>query len=110
MASASLYDQAREVERQAGAILSAFDVSELPAVQRDVTAALKHQLIDARLAVREYEYAQTRAEQLVAAKEAQLFLRQAGESIVKISQYGLFGAVDVAQLSARIDLIISQIT
>lgn len=109
MAGDSLFEQVKQLERQIGGILSAYDVAELPTVQRDLAAALKNQLIDARLSVRDYEYAGTRIDQLAAAKEAKDFFRQVQDTIVKVSQFGLFGAVDVAQLSARIELIISQL-
>ena len=110
MADNSLLGQAKELERQVGGVLSAYDIEELPQQQRDLAAALRNQLIDARLSVRDYEYAETHADQLTAAKESKDFFRQVNDTIVKTSQFGMFGAVDVAQLTARIDHIISQLT
>ncbi|HEX9153794.1 MAG TPA: hypothetical protein VF809_03160 [Candidatus Saccharimonadales bacterium] len=109
MAYISLYDETKELERQAGSILSAFDVNELPQRERELVTVLKNQLADARLDARDYEYAQTRVEQLGAVKEARAHLATLQETIVKASEYNLFGAVDVAQLSARIQQIISRL-
>jgi hypothetical protein len=107
VASKSLYDQAKELESQIGSILSFYDISELPMQQKDLVTVLKHQLIDARLDARDYEYAETRAEQLLHAKEGKQRLKELSQSILKASEYNLFGAVDVAQISARIEQLIS---
>jgi hypothetical protein len=107
VASISLYNQAKELESQISIILSSFDVGELPMQQRDLVTKLKHQLVDAKLDTRDYEYAETRAEQLEHAKAGKKRLRGLLQSILKASEYNLFGAVDVAQLSARIEQLIS---
>jgi hypothetical protein len=105
----SLLSQAKELERQIGSILSAYDITELPIRERELASALKHQLIDARLGTQEYEYAQTREQQVRAAKEAKGHLEELRKTIVKASEYNLFGAVDVALASARIEQIISRL-
>jgi len=108
MGSISIFQQAKELETQVGKQLSAYDLADLPREQRDRIIQLKNTLIDARLDARDYEYAQTRADQLQAAKEARLRLEQAQAAIVKTSEYGLFSAVDVAQLSANIQQLIAR--
>ncbi len=107
MASISLYEQARELERQIIGILSYFDVNELPMGQRELVTQLKHQLVDARLDARDYEYAQTRAEQLLAAKQGKRRMAEVQKGLLRASEHNMFGAVDVAQLSARIEQLIS---
>jgi hypothetical protein len=107
VASTSLYNQAKELELQISSILSSYDVGELPMQQKDLVTKLKHQLVDARLDARDYEYAETRAEQLKHAKEGKKRLKELSQSLLKASEYNLFGAVDVAQLSARIEQLIS---
>lgn len=107
MASISLFDQAKSLELQIGGILSAYDPADMPARERDLVANLKHLLIDARLDARDYEYAQTRAEQLQVVKEAKKRLEQLQQSIVKASEYNIFSPVDVAVLSARVEQLIS---
>lgn len=109
MADQSIYQQARELETQVGAILSAYDVSELPVNERNLVSKLKNGLVDARLDTRDYEYAQTRSEQLRAAKDGRKRFEQLRRLIVRASEYNLFGAVDVAQLSAGIEQITSHL-
>jgi hypothetical protein len=107
VASNSLHDQAKALESQIGTILSFYDVSELPMQQKDLVTNLKHQLVDIRLDARDYEYAQTRAEQLQHAKEGKQRLRQLQQSLLKASEYNMFGPVDVAHISAGIEQLIS---
>lgn len=109
MAVQSLSQQARELEAQVGNILSLYDISELQNSEKQLVNTIKHQLIDCRLDTREYEYAETRAEQLHAANEGKKRFEQLRQNIVKASEHNLFGAVDVAQLSARIEQIISHL-
>lgn len=110
MASTSLTDQAREVGIQITSILSRHDLSELPQEQKQLVNSLSRDVVDARLDVRDYEYAETRAEQLHSAKEARMRLEHLQKTILKVSEQGIFGAVDVAQLSARIQQLIAQLT
>ncbi|HYH75706.1 MAG TPA: hypothetical protein VD735_07165 [Candidatus Saccharimonadales bacterium] len=108
MASISIFQETKELETEVGRILSAYDLADMPREQGNLVTSLKHLLIDARLDARDYEYAQTRADQLQTATEGRQRLGQAQAAIVKISEYGLFGAVDVAQLSATIQHIMSR--
>jgi hypothetical protein len=105
----SLFQQARELETQVGNILSMYDISDLPNSEKQLVNTIKHQLIDGRLDTRQYEYAQTRNEQLQAAREGKRHYDQLRQNIVKASEYNLFGAVDVAQLSARIEQLTSHL-
>lgn len=106
MAEVSLFEQAIALERQVRNILSNYDVADLPQREKELVRNLTNQLVDARLDARGYEYAETRAEQLATAKEARQRLEQLQQAILKASEYNLFGAVDIAQLSARIQQII----
>jgi len=89
--------------------LTAFDVETLSFEEKELVRALKLQLSDARLDVRDYEYAQTRAEQQHAASEGRQRLEQLQQPILKASEYNLLGAIDVAQLSALTQHIISEL-
>lgn len=102
---ASVFQQAKDLEAQVGGILSAYDVEDLPMRQKELVIQLKHQLIDARIDARDYEYAETREEQLHIAKEARERLTLLKQTILKASEHNVFSAVDIAQLSARIEQI-----
>ncbi|HEY5667686.1 MAG TPA: hypothetical protein VIR03_00815 [Candidatus Saccharimonadales bacterium] len=104
----SLFQQARELETLTNKLLASHDLSELPHSEKLLVNDIKHQLIDGRLDTREYEYAQTRAEQLHAAREGKARYELLRQNIVKASEFNLFGSIDVAQLSVYIEQIISQ--
>lgn len=108
MASISLLTQAKELETQINGIMSSFDVTDLPAKQRELVAQLKHQLVDVRLDARDYEYAQTRAEQSQAAVAGRKRLAELHKGVLKASEHNMFGAVDTAQISARIEQLMSE--
>lgn len=110
MAHISLTQRVKELELQIGTVLATRDLDNLEPTVRDACRALKHQATDARLAVREYEYADTRATQLAAAKEGRHYLSIVQERIVKLSEYDIFSAVTVAQLSAHIESIATELS
>jgi hypothetical protein len=109
VAGISLLQQAKELENQLGGILSFIDTDTLPAAERAIVGTIKHQAIDARLEVRDYEYAERRAEQRQSAAAAKKYLEKLQADIVKASESNLFGAADVALLSAHIQHIISEL-
>lgn len=63
---------------------------------------LKRDLTDARLDIRDYELAETKAEQLRLGEDASKRLTSVQQGILAASQYNVFSAVEVAQLSAQI--------
>lgn len=110
MEDTSLTGQATAFNRSITSILSALDLDALPAPERSIAEAIKRQAADARLDVRDYEYADTRAEQLERATIARARLEHIQADIVKASEYNMFSAIDVAQLSATIQHIITQVS
>lgn len=65
---------------------------------------LRNVLIDARLEVQDYELAETRDSQLRNAKKAKKYL-QVIKSTITDSELNVFGAVDVAHLTAQVEQI-----
>jgi hypothetical protein len=94
-------EQARELQRQIGALLSRFDIDAEPAGPREQLTWLKRAAADLRLDVRDFFGAQTRAEQERLGNEAVDRLKQLEKLIAKLSEQGYVGAADVAQLSAH---------
>lgn len=109
MENKSLFEHAKDFDAQIRGIVSHFDLDLLSHEMRKLVADIKRLAADARLDVRDYEYAQTRAEQLDAATEARERLEQLHANLLTASEHNLFGAVDVAQLSALIHYIISEL-
>jgi hypothetical protein len=85
--------------------LSAIDIYDVPAAERKVITALKHETVDARLDIRDYELSETREEQLDNAKEAKSRLQRLHKHILAASEYNVFSAIDVAQMSATLEQI-----
>ncbi|HEX7368148.1 MAG TPA: hypothetical protein VF261_00645 [Candidatus Saccharimonadales bacterium] len=85
--------------------LGALDVFSLPAPECKVVQALKNELVDTRLDIRDYELSETREEQLKKARDAKRRLEHVRALILAASEYNVFGAADVAQLAAWVEHI-----
>lgn len=109
MADSSPYEQAKELVRQLNSILSAMDIDDLPREERNLAIDIKQLFDHVRLGARDYDYADTRYEQEQSAVETKQYLEQLQAKVLKASEYDLFGAVDVAHASARIQYIISKL-
>ncbi len=73
--------------------------------EQKAVARLSNDLTDARLDIRDYEMSDTRAEQLRHSKQAVARLEKVRKAILALSEYNVFTAVDVAQLSAQLEQI-----
>lgn len=102
----SLYLLAKRLTTDVTRVIARTDVAELEPQQRQLVQRLKGNLADARLDARDYEYAETREQQMRHAHEGRQRLSQARQDILVASGYGLFSAIEVASLSAQIDRII----
>lgn len=105
----SPFQRVKELDAQVRSVLSRLDADFLPAVERELVATIKRQADDARLDLRDYGMAETAADQKRYAKEAHERLETLQKNIVKASEYNLFSAIDVAQISADIQQIISDL-
>ena len=103
----SPFGLAKNIGAQIAHLLSTYDVDSLPLEQREAVRLLKNQAADMRLDIRDYGMAETRAQQQQLAKEVTERLEQLQATILKISEYNLVSAVDVAQLSAQLQQLIS---
>lgn len=97
----------RGLSAQLSSILSPIDVHALPMATQKIVLPIRQQIIDAKLEVRDYDLAQTRAEQITYARAGKERLEHLSQSILAASSYDIFSAADVAQLSARIQQVIS---
>jgi len=96
----------KNLETQLNGLLAAIDLYALPVGERKLVTVLRREVTDARLDIRDYELSETRAEQLDNAKQAKERLERMRKTILAISEYNIFSAVDVAQLTAQLDQII----
>jgi len=100
---------ARQLEIDVMRILAAVDVTALDVKAAKLVAEIKQQVVDARLDIRDWEMSETRQEQLQNERIASKRLEDLRRDILAASEYNIFSAVDVAQLTARIDSIAEQL-
>ena len=103
MPTISTYTLAKRLDGEITRIIAAARAAGLfeGQAQQD-TKLLKRDLTDARLDIRDYELAETKAEQLQLGKDARQRLASVQQGILAASQYNVFSAIEVAQLSAQI--------
>ncbi|MGH7240954.1 MAG: hypothetical protein ACREGB_01515 [Candidatus Saccharimonadales bacterium] len=101
--------QIKSLETQLRAVVSKYDIADLNKDERAVVTTLKHDLIDARLDIRDYELSETRAEQIAQGIESVKRLEQIRGHILAGSEYNMFSGVDVAQFSAQLEQIIEEL-
>jgi hypothetical protein len=99
----------KQVDTQISNILRGFDLRKLSSKERDIIAKLQQNLVDSRIYTNDYELSESREEQLDNAKKAKEWLEQARKNILAASEFNIFGAIDVAHLSAVLDQIISEL-
>ena len=97
----------RQLDRRVKACLRELTLDTLTRDEKASVVACKKALGVLRLDIRDYEYAETRAEQLKWAKIAQNNLRALEHYILALGAH--FGAADVAEMSAHIDLLKSKV-
>ncbi|HET9721787.1 MAG TPA: hypothetical protein VFP32_02040 [Candidatus Saccharimonadales bacterium] len=90
-------------------VLRRTDQAKLPLKYREALAQLGQNLLDIRIYVNAYEFSEDRQEQLDNAKTAKKWLTKARQYILKASEADIFGAIEVAHLSARIDQLIGEL-
>jgi hypothetical protein len=101
----SLAGLMRRVELAVMQRFSGVDLADTPKDERLVIETIKRTVPEAKLDLRDYELAETRAEQLQKRGEALERLRQLRQQILQASEHGLFGAADVAQITATLEQI-----
>ncbi len=110
MQSKTLHDQVKDVARRVKSTLSGLDVSAMPKIERSAVEELHRLIEDLRLDVQDYEYADTRIHQLEKAAQARDRAKNVQVLLLKVSGFGLIGAADLAEISARIENINLHIT
>jgi len=105
----SVYEDAKKLEVSIGGIIAPIDTQGIGRAQQRILAQMQRLLTDARLDVRDYEYADTKVEQLQMAGEARKRFEQLNHDLIACSEYNIFSAVDVALYSARIQHIIARL-
>lgn len=103
----TVFDQIKRLEMHVLNVFSAVDTNTLERHEQKLVMTIKRQLADSKLDLRDYEYAETKAEQTKLAKEAGKGLEKVRIHILAASEHNLFSAIDVALLTSQIDGIIT---
>lgn len=94
---------------QISAILTALDIDLIGRETGKIIAQIKLLAADVRLDVRDFEMAENRVEMEQNASSATRRIDELRALILKASEHGIFGAVDVAQISAHLDEIAAEL-
>lgn len=101
----TLLDQTKDAANYIRRLLRVIDTHALPREQQQLVANIQRIAEDAWLDVRDYEYANTVVEQQSAGKIAKERLKNLQVVMLKASEHQLFGASEVATLSAQVEAI-----
>jgi hypothetical protein len=85
-------------------VVSQLDITYLSTDEQHTIARLKNNLIDARLEIQDYELAETREDQLRNATNSKKYLQKV-RTMITSNIRNVFGAVDVAHLTAQLEQI-----
>ena len=93
----------KQVDSQVNRLLRQVDWKGTDKKGRAAVEELRQSLADAKIYTQDYELSEMRDEQLENAKKAKKWLSAARRQILRASEFNVFGAVDVAHLTAQID-------
>ena len=106
MASISLSATVKKLEAEVRSLLRAYDLRKLPAKQRTVLINLMQNFEDARIYANTFEASEKPEDRRKSAGQSRKWLEQARKNILSASEFNVFGAVDVASLSAQIEQVL----
>jgi hypothetical protein len=93
----------KQVDNSISMLMRKVNRSEIGEKGRTALVKLNQSLDGARTYSQDYELSEMRDEQLDNAKKAKKYLEQARQAILRASEFNIFGAIDVAHLTAQID-------
>lgn len=102
--------RAKHVDASIERLLRQVDIRKLSSKERNIILKLKQELADAKIYSSDYERSETAEEQIENAGKAKKSLEKARKNILLASEYDLFGAIDVAHLSAEIEQTITDLS
>lgn len=105
----SALERCKQLEGQLKRLLAGQDMSALPTEAKQAVTAIRRNISDARLDVRDYEYSETRSEQLALAEAGKGRLELVRQAVLTASEYNVFSAIDVAHTTATIEQITKQL-
>lgn len=95
----------KQLQNDVSRILRPVDMLKLSPKERALVADLRQVLGDAIIYANAFGTSETPEEIVSNSKQAKKWLNRAGKDILVLSEQDIFGAIDVAQLSAQIETI-----
>jgi hypothetical protein len=95
----------KQLDAQVYRILRNTELHKFSVKERKILSDLQQNLTDARIYANDYELSETRDEQLDNAKKSKKWLEQARRNILAASEFNIFGAIDVAHLTAQVEQV-----
>ncbi|HSX32134.1 MAG TPA: hypothetical protein VLF43_02640 [Candidatus Saccharimonadales bacterium] len=105
----SPFELAKAIQGLVQSNLTSLDVDALPTPERDLLRAIKRQLGDIRLDIRDYGMAETKLEQIAYGIAVTKQLQLLQKRLLQASEYGVFGAADMAIISAHIEQLMAEL-
>jgi hypothetical protein len=99
----------KALETHITSLVMRFDIDAMPDSERQLLRGIKRLIVDVRLDLRDYGMAETKTDQDRLARETRQRLHQFEQAIVKAGELDLFGAVDVAHLSAQTQQLMAEL-
>lgn len=99
----SLVSQIQQIDRQLKDFLRLNIAEDMSKDEKRLIKELKQLINEVRLDVRDYDYAQTRAEQVAHGKNARKRIQKLAETFLSLSS--IFGPADIAQLTAQLEQV-----
>lgn len=103
MANILLSTTIKKLEAEVRTLLRAYDLRKLPSKERTVLTNLMQNFEDARIYANAFEASEKPEDRRKNASQSRKWLEQARKNILSASEFNVFGAVDVASLSAQIE-------
>lgn len=109
MPNESAYVHTKRLGGEITRIMAAVDLRDVSAAIQSSIRQLKRELADTIMDVRDYELAETRTEQQRLARRAHKGLARMEQLMLALSQNNIFSALEIVELSARIDLLTQEV-
>lgn len=86
------------------------DVLDVAKIERELIESMRRLVIDLKLDLRDYELAETRADQLTYLIDGKLRVKELRAMIILSGTHNLFGPVDVGHVTALLEQVNEQLT
>lgn len=99
----SIFYQAKQLDDDVGRLLRPIDRDKLSVKEKNTLAKLKQSLTDTRIYAQAYSQAETKEDIFKNALAVKKCLSKTQACILSASETNIFGAIDVAHLSAQVE-------